>query len=403
MSQAENSFTSLELTAMDGEKIIKELMEEFAARTGLAPKGGAQVRRYLWTDAFAVCNYLALYKENRREEHLHLALNLVDQVHEILGRHRDDDPRSGWISGLGEGEGRLHPTAGGLRIGKRMPERQPQEPFEEGLEWERDGQYYHYLTKWMHALCCVGRVIDNPAYSAWAAELADRAHKSFFHTATNGDKYMYWKMSIDLSRPQVTSMGHHDPLDGLITCLEIRREIARRHDSVSTHLDPAITDLAELCREVNWTTPDPLGLGGLLADSWRLLQLLCIGEQMPLEGLLQNMLNSVMVGLSIYSRDNSMHLPAAHRLAFRELGLAIGLQAVARMESLVSHNPDLFHDEFRLTPLLDALKHYMPLLEQIEQFWLAPENREAASWQDHADINMVMLATSLAPEGYLDL
>ena len=29
---------------------------------------------------------------------------------------------------------------------------------------------------------------------------------------------MYWKLSIDLSRPLVASMGQHDPLDGLVTC-----------------------------------------------------------------------------------------------------------------------------------------------------------------------------------------
>jgi hypothetical protein len=388
---------------MNNEDIVQVLMEEFAARTGLAPKGAAPVHRYLWTDAFAVCNYLALYEQSRRDEHLHLALNLVDQVHETLGRHRGDDPRSGWISGLGEGEGRLHPTAGGLRIGKRMPERQSHEPFDEGLEWERDGQYYHYLTKWMHALCCLSRVIDNPAYSAWAAELAGRAHKAFCYTGPDGDKRMFWKMSIDLSRAQVTSMGHHDPLDGLVTCLEIRRATAQSHDDVSKHLDPALTDLEEMCRGVNWTTPDPLGLGGLLADAWRLVQLQNIGERIPLQELLQNTLNAAVVGLSIYSRDNSMHLPAANRLAFRELGLAIGLQAVDRIESHVSRNPDLSRGEHRVTPLLDALQHYMPLLDQIEQFWLDPENREVPSWKEHHDINMVMLATSLAPEGYLDV
>jgi hypothetical protein len=29
-------------------------------------------------------------------------------------------------------------------------------------------------------------------------------------------------MSIDLSRPLVDSRGQHDPLDGLVTCLELR-------------------------------------------------------------------------------------------------------------------------------------------------------------------------------------
>ena len=388
---------------MGAEEIIQGLMAEFSDRTGLVPKGAGHIRRYLWTDTFAVCNYLALYERSRLDEHLHMALGLVDQVHETLGRHRDDDPRSGWISGLGEREGRLHPTAGGLRIGKRMPERQPQEIFDETLEWDRDGQYFHYLTKWMHALCCVGRVIDNQVYSTWAAELAIRAHEAFCYKGPQGDKRMYWKMSIDLSRPLVTSMGHHDPLDGLITCLEIRREFVRSHAADFTLLDRAIVDMAGMCRGINWTTPDPLGLGGLLADALRLVKLQETVENVPLQGLLQEMLNAAVVGLSIYTRDNSLHLQALSRLAFRELGLAIGLQAVERIETVFSRSPDLFRNASRLTPLLESLKDYLPLLEQIEQFWLDPENREVTSWKDHADINMVMLATSLAPEGFLDL
>jgi hypothetical protein len=45
-----------------------------------------------------------------------------------------------------------HPTRGGLRIGKQLPERRPGEPYDPQVEWDRDGQYFHYLTKWMHAL-----------------------------------------------------------------------------------------------------------------------------------------------------------------------------------------------------------------------------------------------------------
>jgi hypothetical protein len=52
-----------------------------------------------------------------------LALQLVDQVHHVLGRYRADDTRTGWISGLGEREGESHPTCGGLRIGKALPKR----------------------------------------------------------------------------------------------------------------------------------------------------------------------------------------------------------------------------------------------------------------------------------------
>jgi hypothetical protein len=91
-----------------------------------------------------------------------LALRLVDQVHHVLGRHRPEDPRTGWISGLPEAEGEAHPTRGGLRIGKPLPERSAEGPFDERLEWDRDGQYFHYLTKWMHALESRD-AIDRPA------------------------------------------------------------------------------------------------------------------------------------------------------------------------------------------------------------------------------------------------
>ena len=78
----------------------------------------------------------------------------------------------GWISGLGEREGEDHPTQGGLRIGKRLPERRPGDPFDEQLEWDRDGQYFHYLTRWMHALDLVARSTREPRFNVWARELA---------------------------------------------------------------------------------------------------------------------------------------------------------------------------------------------------------------------------------------
>jgi hypothetical protein len=210
-------------------------------------------------------------------------------------------------------------------------------------------------------------------------------------------------MSIDLSRPQVTSMGHHDPLDGLITWMEIREQTAGQPESNARELAAEIVDLADMCQDANWTTPDALGLGGLLADAWRLVHLLSTKAQLPRPGLLQDMLEAAAVGLSIFTRDNSMHLPAGQRLAFRELGLSIGLQAIPRMEALVSLHPGLCRPQSRLESLLEALRNYLPLQEQIEQFWLEPANREVPIWKDHTDINMVMLATSLAPEGYLDL
>ena len=49
------------------------------------------------------------------------------------------------------------------------------------------------------------------------------------------------------------------------------------------------------------------------------------------------------------------------------------------------------------------LMGYLPLVEDIEAFWLDPVNQEAETWKEHLDINMVMLATSLAPDGFLTI
>ena len=87
-------------------------MAEFAKHSGLTQIGREQ-HRYLWTDAFAVCNFLELYRQSGDYNCKSLALRLVDQVHQTLGRHRPDDSRSGWLSGLDEDQGRLQPTAGG--------------------------------------------------------------------------------------------------------------------------------------------------------------------------------------------------------------------------------------------------------------------------------------------------
>ena len=73
-------------------------------------------------------------------------------------------------------------------------------------------------------------------------------------------------------------------------------------------------------------------------------------------------------------------------MAFRELGLSIGLSAA---------------------PLLGAraegLRRFAPLRDEIDAFWLEPVNRRSPTWLEHKHINEVMLATALIPDGYLTL
>ncbi len=387
-------------------QVVQELMMEFARETGLFPPGRLP-RRYLWTDAFAVCNFLGLYRRLGEEKYLQLAVSLVDQVHNTLGRHRDDDSRRGWLSGLKEEEGRAHPTAGGLRIGKRLNERRPVDPFDERLEWDRDGQYFHYLTKWMNALNRVSIVTGNPDYNRWAAELAKKVHSAFLYQPPgNTRKRMYWKMSIDLSYPLVPSMGHHDPLDGLITYSQISTSAAAAPGNPETpDLSREIDDMVRICRGKDWDTDDPLGIGGLLADAYKVAQLMAAGGFSD-SNLLPVMLGSALHGLRMYVRGDALRLPADYRLAFRELGLSIGLRAVDRLERRMAANPHVPGTGFSEPALRRILEDFGPhaaLAGRIEGFWLEKTHRERDSWTEHEDINGVMLATSLAPDGYLEL
>ena len=92
-------------------------------------------------------------------------------------------------------------------------------------------------------------------------------------------------------------------------------------------------------------------------------------------------------------------LPAEHRLAFRELGLSLGLRAFEKLQGLLKQNPDFFGKAHTTHSRVERLMPYAQLGEEIEMYWLEPTHREATSWMEHRDINMVMLATSLAPDG----
>jgi hypothetical protein len=384
---------------------VQEIMLEFAHLTGLAAND-AHSRRYLWTDAFAVCNYFELFDKTKEEKYRSLGLRLIDQVHQNLGRHRVDDSRRGWISGLDEQEGRLHPTIGGLRIGKPKNERKPNEPLDERLQWDQDGQYYHYLTKWMHALSCASHATGNPNYIRWAIELAKAAYAGFtYASAYGGRKRMYWKMSIDLTYPLVSSMGQHDPLDGFVTYCELKANASDfLQDSSIFDLKTEISGLAEICRGVRLVTDDPLGIGGLLFDASRIVQLMIKGAIGNTgDDLLENVLKSSLIGVKAFAQSGSLEYPADYRLAFRELGLSIGFSAIEKLHKAIEGNSEAFSRKSLLQPLVDDLMEFLPLGKAIEDFWLDRKNRESETWIEHREINMVMLATSLAPEGFLTI
>jgi hypothetical protein len=359
--------------------IAAQLMSAYASRTGLYPTSENR-QRYLWTDAFAVCNFFELFKRTGDQLYRQCATDLIHQVHQILGRYRFDDVRRGWISGLHEQAGRDHPTQGGLRIGKPLKERQPDEPIDEQSEWDRDGQYFHYLTKWMHALCRAAFVTSDSVYVAHALELAAAAFKGFVRRSASGEVVgVYWKMSTDLSRPLTYGMGMHDALDGFITFREVQHASSKMRPKVQVpDLTSVIDALSKLCHNRDWTTDDPLGIGGLLFDACRLSQL---GGRDSNRKLLEKLTDACEKSLRAFLAGRAMMRPPSQRLAFRELGLAIGLEGHSYGTS----------DQYR------------SLADKIVNAWLPVAHSPDGLWLRHRDINDVMLATALAPETFISV
>lgn len=355
----------------------RELMDRFASVTGLT--SDARQRRYLWTDAYAVCNWIGLGEIDRAEA-------LAHQVHATLGRHRSDDTRTGWISGLPDDDGARRPTAGGLRIGKPLPERTPDQPYEAQLEWDRDGQYFHYLTRWMRALTRLNAATGEDRYREWAVELGRVAFRHFGHGIGPVPSRLHWKMSIDLSRPLVPSIGQHDPLDGYVAFSEVR---AADRSADTPPLTEEIGLLAGMGDGAEWTTDDPLGTGALLADAWVLARL--DGSTPQRQRTLERVIAAAALSLREVGDSAILDLPAHRRTAFRELGLAIGLAAIER---LADERPP--GERY-----LEELREAAPLRHRITDFWLDDENRRAPTWVEHDDISTVMLATAVSPAGYL--
>jgi hypothetical protein len=106
-------------------------------------------------------------------------------------------------------------------------------------------------------------------------------------------------------------------------------------------------------------------------------------------------------GLSHYSRQDDLRRPASRRLAFRELGLAIGLSAIELIEKETGTEHRHFSRSAEVHERIKALTPYVALGPAIKSFWLDPEHRETRTWSEHRDINEVMLATSLVPAGFL--
>jgi hypothetical protein len=212
---------------------------------------------------------------------------------------------------------------------------------------------------------------------------------------------MVWKMSTDLSRPLVPSMGQHDALDGLITCTQL--ETTASLLSSTSHgpsLKQAVADFATMIQALDIRTEDPLGLGGLLSDACRVAQLMAWGAFED-GTLLERLLAVAQEGLVLSLRHGEWQQPASRRLAFRELGLVIGLSTIELFQKETDDGRRSVFANAELRARIQSLVPYVALRSAIVSFWSDAEHQQSRTWSDHRDINEVMLATSLIPEGFL--
>lgn len=365
-------------------KLAKELIEQFSSRTGLIGNNGDESRRYLWTDAFAVQTLFGLYNFLENITYKESAKKLITLVHQHLGKFHPDDDRTGWISGLPEEEAVNHPTKNGLRIGKKLPERKKDHPVNQRLEWERDGQYFHYNTRWVIALLHAHQETKEDKFAQWAAEMMVASSK--FISGEIGNLQMYWKMSTDLSQPLVKSMGAHDPLEGFICTKSILKTVKSNQDE----LEEGLKKFKSICENMDWQTDDALGIGGLLLNTLRAMELRESGEDSPESGRANKLFKDSINSLERFEKDFDASETSEIRLAFRECGLALGLRALLGMK-----------DHINLSKTqTEALTNYIHLADKIENFWCDESNRQSNTWYNHQDINEVSLAASLTASEY---
>uniref|UniRef100_A0A915JSW7 Alpha-1,2-Mannosidase n=1 Tax=Romanomermis culicivorax TaxID=13658 RepID=A0A915JSW7_ROMCU len=320
--------------------------------------------RYLWTDAYGVVSFLNLFCITKDEAFLNQAKILIKSVHDVLGKTRDGRERLGNAT-------EDHPTLGGLRLCKfscykslsqsshvQRMKRKIGKPNDEGSSMDGDGQYYHYLTKWMFALNRMTFVTTDSTYNKWAIELAQSIHPHFVEKSESGmAKRMCWKVSINLSKPLVNSEGGLDPYDGYVTYC-ILRDTSNDSDTLSSE----INDLKNLIdrRYESYSTHDTLDAGeALWLTSW------CSGEPWA-----QRVYRVARSAVNILRERGEFDETHRHRLAFREFGTTIGVQ---------------MHEEMM------SVDHWRNTNEKVHEFWYH------YLYERDIDITPVMYCCSLFP------
>ncbi|KAI1419064.1 hypothetical protein F5Y12DRAFT_721174 [Xylaria sp. FL1777] len=319
---------------------------------------GGHRGRYLWTDAFGVLNFITLSREDnsQRPAYLHLARQLANTVHEVLGREREPHKSAARLPGATDDA----PLRGGLRIGKL-----------DASGPDGDGMYHHYLTLWMYALDVLARETEEACWNLLAVQLAQAIHPRFM-VERHGRESMVWKLSTDMRHVLVRSKGHLDDVMGFVV-YDMLRDTAQRFDTFADDvLSLEIEQYARIMKNADIAlSGDPLDLGmGLWlahfdrdADWSRKL------SAQAMEIARERFLVDAVRPLTALSHQ--------HRLAFRDFGACLGIKCYS-----------------------EGLEPSPEGVETVLEIWKGKIlNDKDYQDQDLRPINLVMYAAALIPGG----
>lgn len=263
-------------TMSRAEELCKTLMEFVYGEVespsfpkGLGPnEAGISLgsRRYLWTDAFGVLNYvsLAMKSEDRgsqleKKQYLQAAKKLIDETLFSLGNPMSD------AYPMAEKENGQYK---GLRIGK-VHARQESDP---GMQF--DGMYWHYLDKFLFALQRYSKCARDESYLQKATTIINDVHSNFFVP----NRGFHWKLNTDLTRIRgMDANPSHDVVSAFVVYNLINMEggnLSKEIRELRPVVERYFTEMSS--REVVMETRDSLGLGMHL---WTLQWLVNQGPQ----------------------------------------------------------------------------------------------------------------------------
>jgi hypothetical protein len=312
-----------------------------ASEAGLCADG--YQRRYLWTDAFGVMAYWSIAEQYEQAGNGPAAATyrsacekLIDTVHHCLGTPRSNKPQDAMRPDPQSPTGYV-----GLRIGKV----QSRKTTDYGMSY--DGQYWHYIDKWLFALARAGRIQEGIA-------IAKSCFPFFFDSAHGGG--IRWKLSVDATPApgQENAYVGDDTLMALIVFELLQANRQASQDDPDASLSKEIRLLQNAVAGYRpRVTDDPLGWG--------------------LENIFDQFLEGNPRRQALAQLQSSALHPSHLSLPFRLYGAMIG----SKVSGIGNHRLD------------DLIQRSLQYEEQV------------AGNEEHSTINRVMLAMCLLSPGVL--